>query len=471
MKKCPHCGEMIPVQAGICQYCKKPVKRGTSGTRTANILQLLAACVFTFVFFYALLADVNNMIIEYGGVLLAITLFGAGYFLKIRSNSGNPSPPPTMEPSDGNNRHADSSFLNKLFDLDTTHAIWVEEEEFGGEKAIEIGGQRYFVKIPQNIENRKVVLRLQGLGKSRNKETGNLYLEVWLNKGEDIHKTLWLSERDARNGMAKKLLLDYETIVVLIPPNSYNGLTIRLKGLGNSMPADRRSPKIEQKKGNALVKLSVFPDSIQPKYVSFDQLSTEDMFLEGWVYRKFDMIVKKMGKSPFLVDPLSAETIADQHNLGGYDAIFHVLRTHLRLAINRISLTSSKTMSRPGECQKTVVYPKDQPAYNEYQITINNGFLDNPFTTTAILAHELCHVVAAEWSLDEFIPTSEQKKNESPSMETEHTVDLLVFMFKMGEFQLRAARDERLTLGYFNQAVFERMQVFVTRKLQSTSFN
>ena len=41
------------------------------------------------------------------------------------------------------------------------------------------------------------------------------------------------------------------------------------------------------------------------------------------------------------------------------------------------------------------------------------------------------------------------------------TVDLLVFMFKIGEFQLRVSRDQRLAIGYFNQGVFERMQVIV----------
>ena len=45
------------------------------------------------------------------------------------------------------------------------------------------------------------------------------------------------------------------------------------------------------------------------------------------------------------------------------------------------------------------------------------------------------------------------------------TVDLLVFMYKIGEFQLRVARDQRLTLGYFNQEMFERTQVIVSRKL------
>ena len=57
------------------------------------------------------------------------------------------------------------------------------------------------------------------------------------------------------------------------------------------------------------------------------------------------------------------------------------------------------------------------------------------------------------------LQTPVQKLNE------EQTVDLLVFMYRMGEFQLRFARDQHLTLGYFNQDVFDRMQVIVSRKM------
>ena len=58
-------------------------------------------------------------------------------------------------------------------------------------------------------------------------------------------------------------------------------------------------------------------------------------------------------------------------------------------------------------------------------------------------------------------------KSDKESLEEERTVDLLVFLFKIGESQLRVARDMRLTLGYFNQAVFERMQTIVSRKLNA----
>ncbi len=57
--------------------------------------------------------------------------------------------------------------------------------------------------------------------------------------------------------------------------------------------------------------------------------------------------------------------------------------------------------------------------------------------------------------------------SEESTLEAERTIDLLVFMFKMGEFQLRVARDKRLTLGYFDQEIFERIQVIVSRKSSS----
>ena len=65
------------------------------------------------------------------------------------------------------------------------------------------------------------------------------------------------------------------------------------------------------------------------------------------------------------------------------------------------------------------------------------------------------------------VSTGSQIKSDQATLEEERTVDLLVFMFKIGEFQLRVARDTRLTLGYFNQEIFERIQVIVSRKLNS----
>ena len=117
------------------------------------------------------------------------------------------------------------------------------------------------------------------------------------------------------------------------------------------------------------------------------------------------------------------------------------------------------------------------PDASKYAITINAQFIDNPFSVAAILAHELCHVVYYERVKGGHEPVAPSPGPEKPSqwrpaderdrLDVERTVDLLVFMFKIGEFQLRTSRDRRLTLGYFNQGLFERIQVIVSRKQSS----
>ncbi len=364
--------------------------------------------------------------------------------------------------------HKMRRYWNRIFELDCESSIWVEENELGKDKVIFYKNKCYFVKIPQKI-NKKITLRLRGLGKTRGGKTGNLLLHVWLNKGEDIRKDLWLSETSARCGTNKILLIGVKKITMVIPPNSYNGLTIRLRGLGVESSFDNRAPFLanNKKKGNALVKLLVYPDRITPNYSSFENLSTDNMVLEGWVYRKIDEVLLKIGEPSFFVKPIQAHVVADLFNERGWRAIFQALVEHLNLAHLNIQLTSSDSIPNPGICQITVHTPNNIPVTCHYLITINEQFLDNPFSIAAILAHELCHVVYSEKIDGTPKLAGMWIKSEKATLEEERTVDLLVFMFKIGEFQLRVARDKRLTLGYFNQEIFERIQVIVSRRLYS----
>lgn len=358
-------------------------------------------------------------------------------------------------------------FWDSIFKLDEERSIWVEEEDLGNDKPLYRNGKRYFVKIPQKID-KKITLRLRGLGKKRGNKTGDLFLHVWLNQGEDIRKSLWLSETSSRNGADKRLLLDGKAITMVIPPKSYNGLTIRLKGYGREGSFGLHAPVLHYKKrGNALVKLIVYPDNITPNYGAFDTLSTDNMALEGWVFRKIEYVIGKVGKSFFPVQPISADAVADLLNEWGWRSIFQALIDHFDLADFNIELTQSDSIPRPGSCERSPIVENNTVTGYKYKITIHELFLDNPFSITAILAHELCHIIYSEKI--EKIPrtTGYILKTDKATLEEEHTVDLLVFMFKIGEFQLRVARDKRLTLGYFNQEVFERIQVIVSRKLNS----
>jgi hypothetical protein len=356
-------------------------------------------------------------------------------------------------------------FWDRIFGLDYELSIWVEEDDLGREKLICHKNKSYFVKIPKEID-KKITLRLSGLGKTRTNKTGDLFLHVWLNKGEDVQKNLWLSETSARDGAEKMLSIDGKRIIMVVPPRSYYGLAIRLRGLGEETIFDRCAPLLRDKvRGNLLVKLFVYPDRVTPQYGIFDNLSTEDMALEGWVYKKFDEVIHRLGRSSLPSHPIQADAIANLFNEFGCKGIFDALVDHLDLTNLRIELAKSASLALPGSCQKTAEVKNNTVVGYRYRITIKEQFLDNPFSTAAIIAHELCHIVYSE-KIDYAIRlVGLEYKTHKASLEEERTVDLLVFMFMLGEFQLRVARDKRLTLGYFNQELFERIQVIVSRKL------
>ncbi len=244
-------------------------------------------------------------------------------------------------------------------------------------------------------------------------------------------------------------------------------MQIRLKGLGYQPDFPGRAPDINLKRGNLLVKLVVYPDRVAPRYGSFDALNTGDMALEGWVYRKIDEVIEKLGDSAFAVSPVTGEMVADIYNEQRWHGIFALLRRHLKLNFVQVQLRTSASIPLPGRCERSFVSQEDGSHESRYVITIKDQFLHNPFAVAAILAHELCHVIYWEPLEDRKL----QQGNEfvfgsaEDSLEIDRMVDLLVFMFKIGEFQLRVSRDQRLTFGYFNQSVFERMQVIVSRKL------
>lgn len=256
---------------------------------------------------------------------------------------------------------------------------------------------------------------------------------------------------------------------MVIPSKCYHGLTISLKGYGRESKYSQLVPiSLQKKRGDLLVKLLSYPDSITPQYCSFEYLSTENMALEGWVYRKFDDVIQKMGMSSFPVHPIKADEIANLFNGWSWTSIFHALVRHLELEHLNLRLEKSDSILLPGSCERTVTHQGNTPVASNYKITINEQFIDNPFSVAAILAHELCHVVYYERFEDTPKLAGYQIKSDQATLEMERTVDLLVFMYKIGEFQLRVARDKRLTIGYFNQEIFERIQVIVSRKLNES---
>ena len=142
-----------------------------------------------------------------------------------------------------------SSYLDALFDVNLERTRWVEEQDLGTEKEIAHRGKRYAVKIPERIE-KQVTLRLRGLGRTRNGEIGDLLLHIRLATGDDIRRSLWLSETAARKGTDKTLQLNDRRIRMVVPPGSRDGLVIRLSGLGPRPSFDWRAPFQPRRHGN-----------------------------------------------------------------------------------------------------------------------------------------------------------------------------------------------------------------------------
>ena len=353
-----------------------------------------------------------------------------------------------------------------MFGMDVHRSIWIEQDELGKERVIKHKRRRYRVKIPKEI-NRKVTLRLRGIGRTKGGLTGNIYLHVWLNKGADIRRDYWISETVARTGENRKMVVGDKRPRIFIPEGSRDGLVIRYTGLGRMPDFHWRKPFLRRRRGNFLLKLHVYPDTVLPRYGSFDDLSTRDMYLEGWVYRQYDHILEKIELSSFPKEPIAAERIARLFNKHGYRGVFSALLNHLGLRHMSINLRKSDSITAPGYCQRYVITQENKRSSLSYTIQIQTQFVNNPFATAAILAHELCHVVYSERIMDWAERISNQQQSPVERLNEEQTVDLLVFMYKLGEFQIRVARDKRLTLGYFNQSVFDRMQVIVARKMAS----
>lgn len=352
----------------------------------------------------------------------------------------------------------------RLLSLDCQQSIWVESEELGKIRVIKHRRKRYHVRIPEEFD-RKVVVRLKGIGKARGNKKGDLYLHVWLNKGQDVRRSLWLPETLASEGGKKELVLNGRRINMVIPANSHSGLVVRLRGLGREARIPIRDPLLKLHRGDMLVKLFFYPKTISPNYGGIVNLSTEVLAQEGWIYRALDEVIDKMGMASFSTQNLQAGEIAEQFNESGWRGIFRTLESHLNLKHLNITVDTSSTIVQPGNCTH-YVWRQNDTATRHYLISINSQYIDNPFSVAAILAHELCHVVYTE-RIDDGTDTDKTFEHNQATWDAERTVDLLVCMFRLGEFRLRFARDNRISLGYFNLVSFERMQVIVSRKLDS----
>jgi hypothetical protein len=213
-------------------------------------------------------------------------------------------------------------------------------------------------------------------------------------------------------------------------------------------------PIFRRTKGDLVVKVRVFPATVTPRFRPVEALSTEDMALEGWVYRQRDELKQILGE--FSRPPLTATEVADKFNLGGWRSVAKLVLDYVE-ARGRWSIKFEEVEQLPdlGQCQKYVNTVNGATTSNSFVIRIRSEFTSDPFAVAAILAHELCHIIEDKKLSRRALNAVPLKGREL--MEMERKVDLLVFFHQLGEFQMRVARQSQKTFGYFNQEVFERI--------------
>jgi hypothetical protein len=352
-----------------------------------------------------------------------------------------------------------------LADLDNHYSILVEPQELGQYKTIISENREIHFRVPQKIIPTEIQ-RLKGLGKTKGKLTGNILIQMWLNKGIDVNTTLWLSEDSAWKGTHRTLWTSNGIIQVIIPKGSKNNSLITMKGFGDPPKFGAGVYFDNAKRGDLFIRLRTYQDSIEPRYGSFGSLSTEAMGVEGWVYKKIDEIISKLGTSILNYEPITADEIAEVYNETGWHGIFTHLRNRLNLTDIKIEIVPTGKLTRPGECHMNLSQYHDAGSVyvTSAVIYIDQAYLCDPIFAAAILAHELCHVVYSQNFLKSV--KSKQTPNDPETLEQERAVDLLLFMFRLGGFQIRVSRDRNLTLGYFNQEMFDRMFVIVTKEIK-----
>jgi hypothetical protein len=348
-------------------------------------------------------------------------------------------------------------FIRKFVNVDIEKTLYITRNEIGKEIPAVLNNKQYKIKIPPNVRN-TVTLKLDKLGKKQFGVTGDLFLHIWVNQGEDIFKNIWVSDTLAKKGTEIVLQLKYEKIKLTIPQNSRNGMTIKLTGLGEKPMINIEKPPPKITRGDLYLLLFTYPEHIFSTYGSFDNLSDEAMALEGWIYNHIDDIKLKLrSKLPWKKE-MKAEYVVSEFNCFGYKGIFNYLREYLDLQRIIMNIEQSDSMREPGRCETRIMTQGGMTINSSHKIFINKALADDPFTSAAILSHELCHIVYSEYI------GGRNVGNTTSQMDIERSVDLLVFLFNLGEFQLRVARDMRLSLGYFNQENFERMMTIIQRR-------
>ena len=92
-----------------------------------------------------------------------------------------------------------------MAELDITRSLWVTEAQLGTVRVLWHRWKKISYRLPPRIESGSITLRFKGRGNTLNHQTGDLMVQVHVDRGHDLPAALWLSETEARTGCRKEL--------------------------------------------------------------------------------------------------------------------------------------------------------------------------------------------------------------------------------------------------------------------------
>jgi len=323
----------------------------------------------------------------------------------------------------------------------------ITKNDLGKEVYLAWNNKNYAVRIP-NFRKREFTMRLAGLGTVKYKRRGDLLVKFEVDYGKDLHKEIWISEREAIFGIEKKITIENTTHNFIVPARTRHRDIIRIPDAGT---------KVRSVRGDLVITINVYPDDIVPPTIHRD-INVDHFVREQIAFLQtiFD----------FELPPPPLAQVIENFERRGVEGVSQLFIKYLNLNSKNIQIVTKDNLGAPGNCRSTCYYKKDSfgntsEIHYQHVITIDRKFVSKPFPLAYIIGHELSHVYLGEkleylsplgsnWSTRKFLPDKDKEKQ----------ADIFTIMMGIGLYW-ELARREGILLGYFSSFAFENIWAMI----------
>ena len=371
-----------------------------------------------------------------------------------------------------------AAIKNDIYFLYNKTYLLSEEEVDKKEINYTYKGKVYKVKLPLIEPQKEVKIRLKKIGP----EGKDLILKLFYNKGAKQYVEHWVEKTALNKGYMGKINIENRvTDFIIDNSNLYSGIVLRNKGklpfLLTILFRDR------QYRGDVVVKLISYNSDILSGHSFFYNLTDQCLKEENKIFEKASAILRKkydyINKVWQGQKNVHAVKVAEAYNHNGILGVFNLLKEYLRIN-DCVKLSVSNLINEPGRCSCKMITTTSRSNYSyiesktqyfeDYEIIINQKYINNPFFVASILAHELCHIVynkyfyTAEKFSGGFYRNSVWDSDAS-TCDMEQTVDILTFVLGLGEYRIRA-KFYGVFFGYLQEPIFHNLFYFANHNVK-----